>query len=157
MYDYPVVQTGTEESWNVYFVNHDMIDYDAIHFLEIIIKIITSYQYNYCLNVESKFNIYKGVSKWPKWLWVQMAKMAQQRKVTTRDSRVSICPLIPKLSIYFSTIFRHIREGKDFERWPYSILHIVYITFIYRNMNGLCYKYIVFDKTDLYLIRNPTT
>ena len=36
------------------------------------------------------------------------------------------------------------------------IWHMIYVTFIYRNMNGLCYKYIVFDKTDLYLIRNPT-
>ena len=50
MYDYPVVQTGAEESWNVYFVNQDMIDYDTIHFSEIIIKINTSYQYHYCLN-----------------------------------------------------------------------------------------------------------
>ena len=66
MYDYPVVQTGTEESWNVYFVNQDMVDYDAIHFSEIIIKINTSYQYHYCLNGESKFNIYKGLSKWLK-------------------------------------------------------------------------------------------
>ena len=41
--------------------------------------------------------------------------------------------------------------------WQFSVIwHIIYITFIYRNMNGLCYKYIVFDKTDLYLIRNPT-
>lgn len=36
VYDYPVIQTGAEESWKikkVYFVNQDRVHYDAIDFL----------------------------------------------------------------------------------------------------------------------------